>query len=76
MKASCLIVLSSSFLRVIISAIGHVLPHESNTKETRRCPIVLGRQQDYVKPSHCRHVAIESRKFTARGHGVDEDSRP
>ena len=56
-RASCQIV-SSSLLRVIIGAIGHFSPHEDNTKETRSCPIVLGRQHDYVKPSQCRRVAI------------------
>ena len=40
MKASCLIVSSSSFLRVIIGDIGHFSPHENNTKETRMCPVV------------------------------------
>ena len=57
-RASCQIVSSSSLLRVIIGAIGHFSPHEDNTKETRSCPIVLGRQHDYVKPSQCRRVAI------------------
>jgi hypothetical protein len=46
---------SSSFLlRVIIGAIEYFSPHEDNTKETRSCTIVLGRQHDYVKPSQCR----------------------
>lgn len=46
--ASCPTVTSSSFLRVIIDAIktGIFSPHGDNTKETRRCPIVLGRQYD------------------------------
>ena len=45
-KASYLIVSSSSFLRVIIDDIRHISPHEYNTKKTRTCPIVLGRQHD------------------------------
>ena len=49
-EASCQILSSSSLLRVIIGAIGDFSPHEDNTKETRSCPIVLGRQHDYVKP--------------------------
>ena len=40
MKASCLIVSSSSFLRVVIGDIGHFSAYEYNTKETRACPIV------------------------------------
>ena len=50
-SASCQLVSSSSFHRVIISATGHFSPYEDNTKGTRSCPIVLGGQQDYVKPS-------------------------
>ena len=61
MKVSYLIVSSSSFPRLAIG-------DEYNTKETRRCPTVLRRQHDYVKQSHCRRVAIESKKFTARRH--------
>ena len=57
-RASSQIVSSSSLLRVIIGAIGHFSPHEDNTKETRSCPIVLGRQHGYVKPSQCRRVPI------------------
>ena len=54
-------------LRVIIGDIElFFFTHEYNTMETRGCPIVVGRQHDYVKPSHCRRVAIESKKFTAR----------
>lgn len=48
-EASCQIVSSSSLLR-LIGAIGHFSPHENNTKGTRSCPVVLGRQHDYVKP--------------------------
>ena len=48
--ASCLIVSSLSSVCVIIGAIGHFTPHDDNTKETRRCLIVLKRQHDYVKP--------------------------
>ena len=55
-------------LRVTIPDIGHFSPHEYNTKETRTCPIVLGRQHDYLNPSHCRRVAINSKKFTVRWH--------
>ena len=43
-KASCLIVLSLSFLCVIIGDIRHISPHEYNTKETKTN--VLGRQHD------------------------------
>ena len=57
-RASFQIVSSSSLLRVIIGAIGHFSPHADNTKETRSCPIVLGRQHDCVKPSQGRRVAI------------------
>jgi hypothetical protein len=55
---SALSVSSSSLLRVIIGAIGHFSPHEDHTKETRSCPIVLGRQHDYLKASQCRRVPI------------------
>ena len=65
MKASCLIVSSLSFLCVIIGDVGHLSPQEYNTKETRMCPIVLGRQYDYEKSLHCHREAIESKKFTA-----------
>ena len=57
-RASCQIMSSSSLLCVIIGAIKHFSAHKDNTKESRSCPIVLGRQHDYMKPSQCRRVAI------------------
>ena len=50
-RASCQIVSSLSFLRVIIGAIGHLPSHKDNTKEMRNCPVFLGKQHDYLKPS-------------------------
>ena len=66
MRSSCLIVSSSSFLRVIIGDIGHFSPHDYNTKENKNVPNCLERPHDFVKPSFNRRVAIDSKKFTAR----------
>ena len=61
--------------RDYIGAIEHFSPRENSTKETRRCPIILGRQHDYVKPSQCCREAIRIKeiysKMTSRSvHGV------
>ena len=68
MKASCLILSSSSFLRVIIGDIGRFSPHKIQYEGNKDEPNCLGKQHDFVKPSHCRRVAINSKKFTARWH--------
>ena len=59
---------TSFFCRVVIGTIGLVLPHEGNTRDTRCCPIVLGRQHDIVWPSQRHRISIVYEKSRARWH--------
>ena len=49
---------TSYFYRVAIGTIGKVLLHEGITRDTRCCPIVLGRQHDIVWPSQLHRIGI------------------
>ena len=54
---------TSYFCRVVIGTIGKVLLHEGITRDTRCCPIVLGRQHDIVWPSQRYRISIVFKKI-------------
>jgi hypothetical protein len=56
---------------VINGVIGHFSPHEDNTKETRSCPIVLGRQHEHEnEPSQGPSAIFWHAKDFATAHEV------
>lgn len=69
MRASYQSLSSPSLLHAIICAIRHFSPLKDNTKETRSCPIVLGRQHDYVKSS--QYYCIDNVYYSLMTSGLD-----